>query len=206
MPALHPGLAGPRSHLDAREVSGMIILIGTTAEALKDLRTTPLAPVIPGVEIHAQVIEQILAQDFLRRPDWFQAAETLTFVVLGLVLIVTIRYVGALWSLLIALVAGAAAVAVSWHGFSRLAYLIDPLFPCLVILLVYLSSSLLAFEDRAREAASADSSAATCPDLGRRTDPSSRARSARWRDARPDGPVLGYPRIHPDRRAAILKR
>jgi adenylate cyclase len=130
---------------DAREVSGMIILVGTTAEALKDLRTTPLAPVIPGVEIHAQVIEQILAQDFLHRPDWFQAGETLAFVVLGLVLIVAIRYVGALWSLLIALVAGAAAVAVSWYGFTRLAYLIDPLFPCLVILLVYLSSSLLAY-------------------------------------------------------------
>jgi adenylate cyclase len=136
---------------DARKVSGMIILVGTTAEALKDLRTTPLAPVIPGVEIHAQVIEQILAQDFLHRPDWFQAAETLAFVVLGLVLIVAIRYVGALWSLLIALVAGAAAVAASWYGFTRLAYLIDPLFPCLVILLVYLSSSLLAYLKTERE-------------------------------------------------------
>jgi adenylate cyclase len=41
--------------------------------------------------------------------------------------------------------AGTAAIAVSWYGFTRLDYLIDPLFPCLVILLVYLSSSLLAY-------------------------------------------------------------
>jgi adenylate cyclase len=130
---------------DVKQVSGMIILVGATAEALKDLRTTPLASVIPGVEIHAEVIEQILAQDFLYRPDWFQAAETVAFVLLGIILIIAIRYVGALWSLLIALAAAAAAIAVSWYGFTHLAYLIDPLFPCLVILLVYLSSSLLAY-------------------------------------------------------------
>jgi adenylate cyclase len=136
---------------DAREVAGMIVLVGGTAEALQDLKTTPLAPVVGGVEVHAQAIEQILAQDFLHRPDWFQAAETLAFVILGIILILAIRYVGALWSLLIALVAGAGAIAVSWYGFSRLDYLIDPLFPCLVILLVYLASSLLAYLRTERE-------------------------------------------------------
>jgi adenylate cyclase len=136
---------------DAKNVADMIVFIGSTAEALKDIRTTPLAPVIPGVEIHAQVIEQILAQDFLHRPDWFQAAETLAFVVLGIILIVAIRYVGALWSLLIALLAGASAIAVSWYGFTWFDYLIDPLFPCLVILVVYLSSSLLAYLKTERE-------------------------------------------------------
>jgi adenylate cyclase len=130
---------------DGKSVEKMIVFIGSTAEALKDIRTTPLAPVIPGVEIHAEVVEQILAQDFLRRPDWFQTAETFAFVLLGIVLIVAIRYVGALWSLLIAIAAAAAAIGVSWYGFTHLNYLIDPLFPCLVILLVYLSSSLLAY-------------------------------------------------------------
>jgi adenylate cyclase len=136
---------------DAKEIAGMIAFVGTTAEVLKDIRTTPLAPVIPGIEIHAQVVEQILAHDFLRRPDWLQAAETLAFVVLGIILILVIRYAGALWSLLIALVAGTAAIAVSWYGFIRLDYLIDPLFPCLVILLVYLSSSLLGYLKTERE-------------------------------------------------------
>ncbi len=136
---------------DASKVSGMIMLIGTSAEVLTDIRTTPLAPVIPGVEIHAQVIEQILAQDFLRRPDWIPGAERLGFILLGIVLIVAIRSIGALWSLLIALLAGAGAMAVSWYGFSRLGYLIDPLYPCLVTLLVYLSSSVIAYLKTERE-------------------------------------------------------
>ena len=136
---------------DAGKVAGMIVLIGTSAATIKDIRTTPISPVIPGVEIHAQVIEQMLAQDFLRRPDWIPGAERIAFVALGLILIVAIRYVGALWSLLIAAIAAAAAIAVSWYGFTRLSYLIDPLFPCLVILLVYLSSSLLAYLRSERE-------------------------------------------------------
>ena len=182
----------------------MIVFIGSTAEALKDIRTTPLAPVIPGVEIHAQVIEQILAQDFLHRPDWFQAAETLAFVVLGIILIVAIRYVGALWSLLIALVAGAGAIAVSWYGFTRFDYLIDPLFPCLVILLVYLSSSLLAYlQDGTRKAVRAEClQPLSLAGAGRRGEPASGSSAARRRDARSDDPVLRHPRLHPHRRAA----
>jgi adenylate cyclase len=136
---------------DTSKVSGMIVLIGTSAEALTDIRTTPLAPVMPGVEIHAQVIEQILAQDFLRRPDWIPGAERIGFILLGIVLIVAIRSIGALWSLLIALLAGGSAFAVSWYGFSHLGYLIDPLYPCLVTLLVYLSGSVLAYLKTERE-------------------------------------------------------
>jgi adenylate cyclase len=136
---------------EASRISGMIILIGTSAEALTDIRTTPLAPVMPGVEIHAQVIEQILAQEFLRRPDWIPGAERLGFILLGIALIIAIRSIGALWSLLIALAAGAGAIAVSWYGFSRLGHLIDPLYPCLVTLLVYLSSSVIAYLKTERE-------------------------------------------------------
>jgi len=136
---------------DAGKVAGMVVLIGTSAEAIKDIRATPLAPVIPGVEIHAQVIEQILAQDFLRRPDWIPGAERLAFIALGIVLIVAIRSIGALWSLLIALLAGGGAVAASWYGFVRHGYLIDPLYPCLVTLLVYLSGSLIAYLKTERE-------------------------------------------------------
>lgn len=129
----------------ADEVAGMIVIVGSTAEALKDLRTTPLAPVMPGVEIHAMVIEQILAQDFLQRPDWIQGAETIGFALIGLALMVVMRFAGALWSLAAAVSMGAGIILGCWYAFTRLGYLIDPLLPCLVVLLVYLSGSLVAY-------------------------------------------------------------
>ena len=54
----------------AEDVRGRIVLIGARAAGLLDLRTTPLDASIPGVEIHAQVIEQVLAGVQLNRPDF----------------------------------------------------------------------------------------------------------------------------------------
>jgi adenylate cyclase len=53
---------------DATRVAGRIVLIGATVEGLKDIRATPLSPVMPGVEIHAQILEQILSGRYLTRP------------------------------------------------------------------------------------------------------------------------------------------
>jgi adenylate cyclase len=130
---------------DPDAVAGQIVLIGSSAEALKDIKATPLAPIVAGVEIHAQVIEQILGGQFLQRPDWIEGAELLYLTGLGLVLILAIRLVGALWSLLLALAAAGGAIATSWIGFARFGYLIDPLYPCLAALLVYLSGSLIGY-------------------------------------------------------------
>ncbi|NJK54105.1 MAG: CHASE2 domain-containing protein [Leptolyngbyaceae cyanobacterium SU_3_3] len=67
-------------------------------KGLNDIKTTPLSAAIPGVEVHALVLEQILAGDFLSRPDWAFGAELIYLVVFGIILIVAIRRVGALWS------------------------------------------------------------------------------------------------------------
>ncbi len=45
---------------DPDAMRGRLVLIGTTAVGLGDVRATPLDPVVPGVEIHAQVLEQLL--------------------------------------------------------------------------------------------------------------------------------------------------
>ncbi len=136
---------------DPDAVAGRIVLIGGTAAALEDLKSTPLEPVVAGVEIHAQVIEQILGGQFLRRPDWIEGAELLYLMVFGIILIFAIHSVGALWSLLFAIAAAAGAIAGSWHGFSRFGILIDPLYPCLTTLLVYLSGSLIGYLRSERE-------------------------------------------------------
>ncbi len=48
-----------------------IVLIGSTASGLMDLRTSPFSSVYPGVEVHANLINNILAQDYLTwEPPW----------------------------------------------------------------------------------------------------------------------------------------
>ena len=64
------------------KIDGQIVFIGTSAIGLKDMRSTPVDSAVPGVEVHAQLAEQMLTQDFLARPDFADGAE---FLYLGLI-------------------------------------------------------------------------------------------------------------------------
>jgi len=55
---------------DQKEVEGKFILIGTSAYGLMDLRATPMDNVIAGVEVHANIIDNLLHHDMLHRPAY----------------------------------------------------------------------------------------------------------------------------------------
>ncbi len=63
-----------------------IVLIGATAIALEDLRSTPFDPALPGVEIHATVIDNILSDRFLSQPSWKPAVDFLYLLLIGIAL------------------------------------------------------------------------------------------------------------------------
>jgi adenylate cyclase len=57
-----------------------IVLVGATAVATYDLRNTPFDPRYPGTEVHATVIDNILTQSFMARPEWSRAFDLLAIV------------------------------------------------------------------------------------------------------------------------------
>ncbi len=69
---------------DPDVLAGSIVLIGTSAAALVDLRPTPVENVYPGVEIHANAITGILDERIKSRPSYTVAAETLVVLAFGL--------------------------------------------------------------------------------------------------------------------------
>src|SRR5579862_5158612 len=107
-------------------IADHIVLVGSSAAGLNDLKATPIAPDMPGVEVHAQLIEQILERDFLFRPDWGPGAEIIFALLSGLLLIATVPRLGALLSAELALIAAIGAVVVSWLAFRNGSFLIDP--------------------------------------------------------------------------------
>ena len=62
---------------------GRMALVGTTAPGLKDIRATPVDNLMPGVEVHANVIAGILDQRIPVKPDWALAVDVLQLVVVG---------------------------------------------------------------------------------------------------------------------------
>ena len=126
-------------------LEGAIVLVGTSAPGLLDLRSTPLNPILPGVEVHAELIEQMLTDSFLTRPDWSFGAELLAFALLGILLILLLPKLGATAGALVAIVAIVIGFAAGWFAYTNARILIDPVYPAVVVVLVYMSSSLINF-------------------------------------------------------------
>jgi adenylate cyclase len=128
--------------LDANELSGNIVLVGTSAAGLKDQRPTPLNSFSPGVEIQANALEQVISASYLYRPDWLTGLELTVMTMIGLFLIRFMSRFGLISVLITALFIGI-IVAISWYAFKYYHWLVDPVYPATSILIIYFIVSLL---------------------------------------------------------------
>ena len=127
------------------KIAGHIVYVGTGAIGLKDIKATPIRGGEPGVLIHAQVTEQIIGEQYLKRPYWAGVIELLTLAVSGLLLALTLPYLGALrGAVLSAVIAGGVAFS-SWYGFEAKQFLLNPIYPLMAILTSYLLVTLSSF-------------------------------------------------------------
>ncbi|MDB4213899.1 CHASE2 domain-containing protein [Octadecabacter sp.] len=119
------------------QLQGNLVLVGTSAAGLQDIRTTSLGERVPGVSIHAQILEQILTESYLTRSDATAALEILTYVCLSVLLLAVMSFFGPLISIL-TVGAGAGAVLAASHAFfTKQGMLLDASFPILAAFLTY---------------------------------------------------------------------
>jgi adenylate cyclase len=120
--ALEPGA-------DLSDLRGAIVFFGASAALLSDIVATPLSAAMPGVEAHAQIVEQLLGGQTLRRPDWAPSAEWMATAVICAALVATTWFLGPYLAAVVYAAVLAAIVAVSWFAFSRYGLLIEPTYP-----------------------------------------------------------------------------
>ncbi|HTY18875.1 MAG TPA: adenylate/guanylate cyclase domain-containing protein [Myxococcota bacterium] len=128
--------------VDPQRIAGAIALVGASAAGLRDVAATPLDAVAAGTTVHANAVEQILLGRFLERPDWATGAELVYLAALGLLMALLIPRLGAIGTAALGLCGVAAAIALSWHAYRTWHWLLDPTYPCLAALGVYLVGSL----------------------------------------------------------------
>ena len=129
--------------LDPAMVKDKIVFIGTSAIGLLDLRSSPLNPVVPGVEMHAEITEQILSGKYLFRPDILNGIELVSTVAISLFIIFLAPFIGTAWLALLGglLISGGGAGAL--YAYQHFGYLLDPVYPTLAILTIFIMSSIL---------------------------------------------------------------
>ena len=126
-------------------LAGKIVFVGTSATGLHDLRSTPLDPLLPGVEVHATIADNILAGDYFIKPDWVPGLEIILILCTAFITGVLITRLNALWVLPVALFTS----VLIWYGFvlalDRWRIFISPLFPILSLLINFSLLTLIKF-------------------------------------------------------------
>jgi adenylate cyclase len=120
-------------------IAGKLVLIGTSAVGLNDIKTTPVSRAMPGVEIHAQVLETTLSGEVISAPIYGIAVEFAAAILFGLLVIAFAPLFGPVT--LVALGAAFASVLLgtSVYFYTQHRLLIDFTYPLLSTTAIYLT-------------------------------------------------------------------
>lgn len=131
--------------VDPGRIRDKFALVGTSASGLFDLRATPLDDTLPGVEVHANIIENILFDQRLKRKVEFETLEVFVAIIGGLIMIILTPAVGARIGLVVFLLLAGSYVGFSINAFVTRLELYSVVFPVAVMLLFYVFLTYAAF-------------------------------------------------------------
>jgi len=127
------------------DVAGKLIFVGTSAEGLKDIVTTPQGGGQAGVIVHAQVAEQIIEGDYLYRPYWTRTIELFGILLLGGIFSLILPRLKAARGLILFLYLSLTVYFGAKYAFSEFNYLIDPVYPIMTLATCYVLITMTSF-------------------------------------------------------------
>ena len=123
--------------VDSAVFSNKIVFIGTSAPGLKDLRATPLTGEMAGVEVHATIIDNILAGDILLKPGWIIAVDALAIAFMGTFLTLLMHKGRAVLSFVAAILMLVLPMGLGYYLFSQHHFVFVPIWPIISVGLTY---------------------------------------------------------------------
>jgi adenylate cyclase len=130
---------------DAAALRDKIVLVGATAKGIGDIRVTPYGPAFPGAEIRASVIQNLIANDFIRRPGWMFLVDVVVLLALGALLTTALPRLGIRHGALLAMglltvYLGAAVVLLD-----RAHIWLSVVYPSILILVLFMQGTLVTY-------------------------------------------------------------
>ena len=127
-----------RGTLPVEELKDKIIIVGTSAQGLMDLRSSPVREDFPGVEVHANLISGFLDQTIMHRPDLVLAISVLTVLLIGIPFAILLPQLSALTSTAAMGVVMALLLAVNLYAWKQHHFVLNIAAPLLMLALLYL--------------------------------------------------------------------
>lgn len=128
-----------------------IALIGPTAIGIYDMRVTPFSGVFPGVEIHANIIDNIVHGDFLYRPEWIGMVDLVIILLIGILLGLLLPRLGPLAGALFTVAVFLLFTSGNFYAFVNEGVWLNYVYPAISIITIYTSITLYYYMTEERE-------------------------------------------------------
>jgi len=132
-------------------IAKKLVLIGTSATGMNDIKTTPVSRAMPGVEIHAQVLESALTGSSLSQPAHGEAFEFLAALVAGLLVIAFAPNLGPARLVALGALFATGLIGTSWYAYQYQRQLLDFTYPLMSTTAIYLTLIFSSFVSEQRQ-------------------------------------------------------
>ncbi|MFB9263196.1 CHASE2 domain-containing protein [Bradyrhizobium erythrophlei] len=120
-------------------IAGKLVLIGTSSIGMNDIKTTPITPAMPGVEIHAQVLESALTGAVISQPGYGIGIEFFAAMIMGLLVLAFAPKFGPVTLVIVGGMFASILVGTSWYFYAQHRLLIDFTYPLMSTTAIYLT-------------------------------------------------------------------
>lgn len=125
--------------VETNDIKDKIVFVGVTAGALLDMRFNPFGYLIPGVEVHAQLTEQLLQSSYLTNPYWEDALVIALLILIWAAFYILNNKVSGMTLTLICFIGIIFVITGAWILFVNAHLLIDPIFLALSIISLFMA-------------------------------------------------------------------
>jgi len=127
-----------KNNFDKNIVKNKFVIIGTSAAGLFDLRVTPYNSVFPGVEVHANIIDNLIKGDFIYKPDYAEVIDIFVIILVSLIVAIVIYFTDAIVSFLFIAFLVGIFLLISYYLFFSYGIIIEIVIPLLIFMFLSL--------------------------------------------------------------------
>jgi len=124
-------------NINTDAIKDKIIIIGATASGIFDVISTPFESVYPGPELHANIIDMVLNQDYLYKPEWIDIFTVLSIIIFGLAIGIILPKLGAFAGACLAIIPFIGYIFFCQYIFTAHGWILNMVYPLVVILIIY---------------------------------------------------------------------
>ncbi|HIP13373.1 MAG TPA: adenylate/guanylate cyclase domain-containing protein [Arcobacter sp.] len=131
------------NNFNPKDIEGKIALVGTSATGLLDLRAIPFDATFPGVEVHANAIDNIITQDFLSKPEEMASMDLLLIVIVTFLTVMLVTYSPFWLNPFVMIIMGIAVYIITYISLFHYGLIFNIFLPLLAVLLSILITTFM---------------------------------------------------------------